>query len=713
MSGDTGTKTGIAELRNGKVVFKQKSHSFEKHSETLQELVKFREVMQECISKGEPPLSTFPDEFKPLIAKLAHESDKTLTALSKYLHSQLLPSEDDEDEQTTSAAASAALPLSTIETAVQAVLDRNNYGLDVPQGTKAPPASVCVWRWEVKLCHRDWLPKNSQEKVANRLAERIKVLRHNFAKSELVASFSALPATEQATILHHKTAVKDGKLSAKEPKAPSPFPAASSQDDSREKSNEENQTPNGKDKQKAGRPKKAENAEKLAKAKKEKDAQKSLMANFFSKPKPGNVTSRKPPSAPAGPSQKSEFEKTFKPFVVKKDAELAPINSLKSKARGRRAASGSPNDVIIIDDEDEEEVDFSRYSIQQRLDQILISLDIKRAGKRRLYSRKQRLHNPVTVRDLLVQLSEAEIVGDTALVRSIHDSLAARTLLPAKVFIFAEDSRPGYFGTWTRNSRVIGPRTPFAKDVIDIDYSCDSGEDWEEPAGDADDVGNDDEEDVETEDRDSDIDDWLVDDDEVEPGTPIDERMGSPSLPDFLPPLPKRKAEKSEEKAKKKRKVVVPLVPFSKGPCWEPVVGQCQESLFHPYQIRLLNDTPFAIDPFTFVSTVDGRKPTITSSEPVFAVPPLPSHCTAPTNGTTSDVPNKKTGTAPKKVFPDAHLNVLVNKVNTLQAANLTVLVEAVYQELREHNVKKNAIEAKIKEIGEKSKEKKVWVIKI
>jgi len=75
-------------------------------------------------------------------------------------------------------------------------------------------------------------------------------------------------------------------------------------------------------------------------------------------------------------------------------------------------------------------------------------------------------------------------------------------------------------------------------------------------------------------------------------------------------------------------------------------------------------------------------------------------------------VPVKKTVPAPKKTFPEVHLNVLIDKVNTLQANNLTVLVEAVYQELREHNVKKNAIEAKIREIGEKSKEKKFWIIK-
>lgn len=47
-----------------------------------------------------------------------------------------------------------------------------------------------------------------------------------------------------------------------------------------------------------------------------------------------------------------------------------------------------------------------------------------------------------------------------------------------------------------------------------------------------------------------------------------------------------------------------------------------------------------------------------------------------------------------------------------MQANSLPFIVEMVYQELKAHKVKKNAIEAKIKEIGEKDKEKKFWVLK-
>lgn len=38
--------------------------------------------------------------------------------------------------------------------------------------------------------------------------------------------------------------------------------------------------------------------------------------------------------------------------------------------------------------------------------------------------------------------------------------------------------------------------------------------------------------------------------------------------------------------------------------------------------------------------------------------------------------------------------------------------METVHHELQAHKVKKNAIEAKVREVGEKSKERKVWVVR-
>lgn len=190
---------------------------------------------------------------------------------------------------------------------------------------------------------------------------------------------------------------------------------------------------------------------------------------------------------------------------------------------------------------------------------------------------------------MLNQLNDAEIAGDDQRVRSLLSMLRDRRAIPAKVLIFTDDARPGYYGTWTRNSREVGPRTPFARDVVALDYTYDSGEEWEEESGEADDVVEDAEDDDAGEEPDSDLDSWLVDDDEVEePGTPIEDRELSPGMPPPLP-LPKRKANDEGKKLNKRRKVVVPLVPYMKGPCWEAEIGKCMYEPFKQYRIQLLN----------------------------------------------------------------------------------------------------------------------------
>jgi chromatin assembly factor 1 subunit A len=189
------------------------------------------------------------------------------------------------------------------------------------------------------------------------------------------------------------------------------------------------------------------------------------------------------------------------------------------------------------------------------------------------------------------QLSEAEISLNDELVRDILEKLRNRELLPAKAFCFHTDTRPGYFGTWTRSSRIIGPRNPLATDTLVFDYGYDSGEEWEQESVVGEEVEDDGkDEDGDAEDADSDLDSWLVDDDEV-PDTAMLDHQNSPPPPffDFPNVHPKRKAEDTERKIGKKRKVVVPLVPFAKGPVWESTIGVSQYEPFKPYAIQLFN----------------------------------------------------------------------------------------------------------------------------
>lgn len=197
------------------------------------------------------------------------------------------------------------------------------------------------------------------------------------------------------------------------------------------------------------------------------------------------------------------------------------------------------------------------------------------------------------VRDLLSQLSEAEVLGDDATVRRILSLLESREKIPAKVLVFHEDTRPGYFGTFTKSSPVVGPRTPFAKDAVAFDYSYDSGEEWEEEEAGDDLVSLDGSAEDGGSDADSEMGDWLVEEEDVaEPGTPLDEREGSPGLvplPDQSPSSAKRKTSEAPDKKKAKKRKVMPLVAFVKGPCYEDRIGNCDYEPFKEYRIQLFN----------------------------------------------------------------------------------------------------------------------------
>lgn len=109
-----------------------------------------------------------------------------------------------------------------------------------------------------------------------------------------------------------------------------------------------------------------------------------------------------------------------------------------------------------------------------------------------------------------------------------------------------------------------------------------------------------------------------------------------------------------------------------------------------------------------------------------FAVPSLPGHLlssgsnstptASPSSAPAPAAPSVKrinVASAPKTAFPDEHLPTLVAKITSLETGSITFLVDSIYQDLRSHKIKKNAIEAKVKEVGEKSKDgKKVWVLK-
>ncbi|KAH9934943.1 chromatin assembly factor 1 subunit A-domain-containing protein [Fomitopsis serialis] len=754
-------KTRLVDLKNGKLVLRQKLLSLEKMSETMQDTVKFREFIEARVQHQEEALSKIPDDHLPLIVKLVHESDKTVHALAKHIQGELLPVHDADDIILDP---SSVLPLDVIEQAIKAVATRNDYGLESTAGSGKVPAALHIWRWEAKDKHMDWLPRAAMEKLETRLAERRQ------AKQDVQELFDALPEDVRSGLLGVKSTTRTPLKTKPSMQSTDDI---TSPDQSESGTKGQSQTPevdgdkvgtskgSGRSKKPADPEKAAREREKLekkaAKAEREKREQeaqsksRSIMANFFGKGKAtptkrsdSSTSAKAGNSEVAGPSTtRSDFAKTFKPFVLKKGSEIAPVNWFE-QARRRQCASKTrtEGDVIVLDDVEEDALDavpppninIGQMDASERLHDILSQpqTSLCPIPRRRQPRSHLKSYTPCSVRFIMTELTEAEVTGDDDRVRALLAVLRNRRTIPAKVLIFTEDARPGYFGTWTRSSREIGPRAPFGRDVLALDYSYDSAEEWEgEEENGGDDVVEDadDEEVGEGEGEDSDLDDWLVDDDEVEdPGTPVEERRDD--SPDLMlvdaPYVPsKRKTTSEAGKQGKKRKVVIPLVPFTKGPCWESSVGRCSYEPFEPYRIELFNDTSYPIDPFTYVAAVPETSAAGAKDRSDFAVPALPSRLavsnaqgtSAPSDASsTSNTPvavgPKKPALTPKTMFPEAHLPVLLSKINTLATSNLAFIVETVYQDLREQRVKKNAIEAKVKEVGEKSKSQKIWIVK-
>ena len=516
--------------------------------------------------------------------------------------------------------------------------------------------------------------------------------------------------------------------------------------------------------------KKAAKAEKERKDKESQEKARSMMASFFGKAKSSSTTTS--PSKgpiPSTSSALSEFDRVFRPFTLKKDVELAPINWIQDAKRRKRIADVK---VIVIDEDDAGDHDVEMdepgptpnastrgnilFCIRMIVVIKLMTLEYIHHVLSQCPSLPIGSCSPDTIRSLMMRLSEAEVSGDTAAVRALLSHLQDRTRIPARVFIFHKDERPGYFGTFTKCSRLVKPRRPFARDDIALDYTYDSGEEWgEEDEGGGDDVLGDSDDERDDENESDDLDGWLVDGDEEEVATPIEEREGLDAFP--FPPIPessksKRKAGKEKEtdtdgKAKK-RKVVVPLVPFVKGPCWETEIGRCEYEPFNQYRIQFFNgkflsfhprsltklpvqDTPYPIDPFDFVLVpMDARNapgPSTASTsaskhQSQFVMPALPPHIlnssTPSSEAASPDSVNgqqqsqsKRSRTIPKNPFPEDHLPFLKEKVASMGTTSLIALVEALHLDLKVHRVKKNAIEAKIREICIKD-QRHIWSLK-
>lgn len=98
-----------------------------------------------------------------------------------------------------------------------------------------------------------------------------------------------------------------------------------------------------------------------------------------------------------------------------------------------------------------------------------------------------------------------------------------------------------------------------------------------------------------------------------------------------------------------------------------------------------------------------------------FVIPALPDHIKLGDGSTSanSTTPANKRGSSqpvPKTTIPDSLLPEFVAMVHG-STSNRPVLVDEVYQALKDRGAKKNAVEAKFKEIAVKEKGTKKWIV--
>ncbi|KAG8946203.1 hypothetical protein FRC03_001465, partial [Tulasnella sp. 419] len=523
----------MATLKDGKVAFSQKAVRWDETTTTLKEIIAFSDYLKDPSTTT--PLTQFSAQHHPLIAKLVHESDKAIAALSKHVKRLLMRRCDGSLANDDKALLDdPRIPIDAITIAVNDVAERVNYGIE------GAPAALSLWRWEVKDVDA-MLPSPTDEPSCNSDLAKQRRQERNEARTALKAAYDSLNDEEKERILK-----KQSKKKADEPSASTTADATSIKESpkvSKKTASENKPVTDTKEKGKAPA------VTKEVKPKNNKQAQ--MMSNFFKAPaKPKPVT-----ADPAKAPTQSDFEKTFKPFLVKKDTRVAPIsqfleerqNSINGKGKGKEA----PKNLLVLDDDGDvemeiieidstpsspaksiegtakEDEDVSGLTPRELIDKFLSSVPPSRLvsrNRRTASSQGTRLKSswpsPISVRNMMTQLTEASVVGDAKTTRKLQKLLKDRKRIPVKLLQFHDNSRPGYYGTWTKSSSQVGPRTPFGKDLVAFDYSYDSGQEWEEEPEDAEEVTgglDDDSDSLGDEDEDEgEFDDFLVPDEEVE-----------------------------------------------------------------------------------------------------------------------------------------------------------------------------------------------------
>ncbi|PLW17416.1 hypothetical protein PCANC_00880 [Puccinia coronata f. sp. avenae] len=654
----------VIELEKSKAILTIKQKPIEL-SEVSNQIKKSLVAVTEELEAASSSIHELSPSQNNLIACLVHESDRTLSELTNYVHSKLLPQsklliDQDQDSQKPF----DPLPLSVIEDSIKQVAKRINYAPvheDLDWLPSSLPKGFQIWRWE---CNDQdaVIPSDLKDITRKRWAER------QLIKPQALEILTGLDSSAREALLKKLNPVKrkaknntdhpttTPSRSTKESKSETPTLSQEIKSSVQNSPNTPKNTPSqGAESKETGekvltekelikqqreQKRKEKEDAKLA-AERQKQKMGSLLSGWITKVNSTHQSNQASTSSnqstktakPAdgieitawfkngvkqtvNKASMSDFERTFRPFHVKPNAQLAPINRFRL-----------PGESNL---EDKECPPGKDPTPKECLEQFLKSVHSTTPKKS-----KQKI---MTIREIVNGIAESELTGCVEDTKKWRRALENRSVIPVKFLKFHEDVRPGYIGTWCKTSRLVSGRNPFGRDTCLLDYEYDSEADWNEEDAEGEDLeqnsdgGNEEGGDgMSSELGDSDEDGWLVGDDEDIEMIDDGENEASNRMLDVQIDDHQLAKQNKKISGPTRRKIVGPLIPVVKGPIWEDTLGLVSASMFECFRIQMINDAPIGLNPFTYepktITKVDHRpKLSTVGFKSTPAVLPLPAN---------------------------------------------------------------------------------------
>ncbi|CAM0142364.1 hypothetical protein VKS41_002145 [Umbelopsis sp. WA50703] len=674
-------------IKDGKLVYPEKKLRMNNHELVVKDMVEFRKFRATISCMTGTDSIAIPENFHTLIALLVQDSDEAITALSTRLNdtlSQFRTGDSDSDEPDEKCWTDA------LEFTIKTLASRERYGVsndvligqaDVPN---VVPAHLSIYRWEVKDITN--FPVDIKHTVERRRRRRVEMStiatnlfrtltseqqlqllcakrkknsaplpRINVSSTSSDLSFQAKEnhptVTDNALNISTEKFIESNELKKLEELRKLAEEKETELEEKRRKKEEERKRRED-DKRKKDEEKRKKDEERKMKEeekkKREEEQQKKERSQLRLTSLFKTTTDERPTSA-AEVQIESQAQQVFPPFHVKEHVQMA--NTAAFSCSLAENFEEVINGNITIDE-------------KERMPTVLLQ-EFKKSFRSELHKRRGVDHN-IDLRTLLGHDPSMPLATAASL-----DGRDLRSLLKMKFLQFREDIRPAYWGTWTKSSKKISPRQPFAKDTEYLDYDHDSEAEWE-PEEEGEDIKSGDEDDEDVDIADPDDAGWLV----PEGYLSNDEGIGSDNEDEGL----------QTRTASRKN-----------GPVKQVCIGVMfedssdEEDSLSPYAIQVLGpNTP--INPFAVIS----NKQQTDSVE---------------ATGSSSLATDKR----PATVFPTEQTPVLIDAIIG-KAEGMPKLIAEVKAMQGFEDVSKRQIEAKIKTIAVKEKRgtdaRPIWYIK-